>query len=75
MAWDVHDADLAAARKPHVRESEVDRHATPLLFGEAIWIDAGQRRDEGGLAMVDVPGSAYNEVRPSLSPLGGGGLG
>src|SRR5262249_41898689 len=54
MAGHVDDPDLATARQPHVSEAEIDGHAPLLLLGEAVGVDAGQRGDEGRLAVVDV---------------------
>jgi hypothetical protein len=38
-----------------VRESEIYRDPATLLFRKTIGVDAGQRADERGLPMVDVP--------------------
>ena len=40
----------------HVCEPELDRHAAPLFFGQAIWIGAGDRAHQRRLAVVDVSG-------------------
>ena len=37
-------------------EPEVDGDAAPLLLGQAVRVHAGERLDESGLAVVDVPG-------------------
>ena len=67
---DLSDADEHVADEPivagHVDEVErvprrrdvgvpdVDRQAAPLLLGQAVGVDAGQRAQEGRLAVVDV---------------------
>ena len=56
MAGDIDDADVKSARELQVREAEVDGHAAPLFFGETVGVDAGQRGDQGRLAVVYVPG-------------------
>ena len=54
MPRHVDEADCLIVRAGHVREAEVDRDAARLLFLQAIGVDAGQRADERGLAVVDV---------------------
>ena len=44
-----------------VGKADVDGDAAPLLFFEAIGIDAGERFDQRGLAVVDVPGGADDD--------------
>ena len=41
-------------RRAAVGEAEVDRHAARLLLGQPVGVDAGQRPDQAGLAVVDV---------------------
>ena len=43
------------------REAQLDGDAARLLLGEAIGVDAGQRPDQRGLAVVDVARGAENE--------------
>src|SRR5438477_2593577 len=62
VARNVHDADLASARQAHVGEAEVDRHPAPLLLGEPVRVDAGQRGDERRFAVVDVPRGAKDHL-------------
>ena len=40
--------------RSQVREAEVDGDAAALLFLQAVGVDAGERPDERGLAVVDV---------------------
>ncbi len=48
--------------------AEVDRHAAAALLGPPVGLDPGQRADQGGLAVVDVPGGR-DDVHVS-APLG-----
>ena len=45
-----------------VREAEIDGDAAPLLLGQAIAVDAGERLDQRRLAVVDVAGGADGEA-------------
>ena len=53
---DVHDAEVPSIRQTQPGETEVDRHPPLALLAEPIGIDAGERRDERRLPMVDVAG-------------------
>ena len=44
-----------------LREAEVDRHAAGALLRQPIGVAPGERADERGLAVVDVPGRADRE--------------
>ncbi len=57
VAGHVHERDVRAGRQRGPREAEVDREPAPLLLLESVWVGAGQREDERGLAVVDVAGS------------------
>src|SRR5258708_30084097 len=59
---DVHDARLQSVAQRQWGESQIDRNATALLFFPAIGVDAGERLDQGGLAVVDVAGRADYEA-------------
>src|SRR5690606_5035488 len=63
VAGDVDDGELLSVRPAEVGEAEVDGDAAALLLRQAVGVDAGERRDEGGLAVVDVAGRAEGEVR------------
>ncbi len=41
-----------------MREAEVERDAAPLLLLEAVAVDAGERANERGLAVIDMAGGA-----------------
>jgi hypothetical protein len=45
-----------------VRETDVDGDAAPFLFFQAIRVDARERFDESGLAVIDVPGRADDDI-------------
>ena len=47
MSRHVYDADIRAIVQLDPSESELDRHAAVLLFGQAIGIDARQRLYQG----------------------------
>src|SRR5207237_3232525 len=59
-ARDVDEAHLFAARQLEPGEPEIDRHAALLLVLEAVRVDARECLDQRRLAMVNVPGRAYN---------------
>ena len=61
VAGHVDDAHRAPARQLELREAELDGDAALLLLRQAVGIGAGERLDERGLAVVDVPGGAENE--------------
>ena len=46
----------------YVGVAELDRNAARLFFLEPVGVDAGQRSHECGLAVVDMPGSAYDHA-------------
>jgi len=54
VAGHVHDADLFAGGEREPAEAEVNRHLARLLFFEAVGMDARERGDERGLAVVYV---------------------
>ena len=56
VAGDVDEPDLAPARQRRPGVAEVDREPAPLLLGEAVGVDAGERDDQRRLAVVDVTG-------------------
>src|SRR5262247_3231523 len=60
---DVDDLDREPTRLLEERESEIDRDAAGLLFGKTVGVGAGQRLDQRGLAVVDVPGGTDDDVR------------
>ena len=60
VAGDVDEADLEVAAL-EVGEAEVDRDPARLLLGPAVAVDAGQRLDQRGLAVVDVSGRADDD--------------
>src|SRR5207245_7671029 len=46
----------------HESKPQVDRYAAPLFLGQPVGVRAGQRFDQCGLAVVDVPGRADNHA-------------
>ena len=61
VARHVDEVQLRATRQGHVRVADVDGHASSPLLGQAIGVDAGQRAEEGRLAVVDVAGGADDD--------------
>ncbi len=45
-----------------MREAQIDGDAAALLFLQAVGVDAGERFDQRGLAVIDVAGGADNDV-------------
>ncbi len=66
VAGDVDDPERVAARQVEPREPELDRDAALLLLAETVGVDAGQRLDELGLAVVDVTRGAEDDVLGGL---------
>jgi hypothetical protein len=62
VAGHVHHSDLDAAGEVEMGKAQVNRYAALFLFPEAIGVDAGERLDERGLAVVDVAGGAYDHA-------------
>ena len=56
VAGHVDEGQLPARRQRRPGEAEVDGEAPGLLLGEAVGVHPGEAQDEGGLAVVDVPG-------------------
>src|SRR5690606_19523340 len=55
VARDVDEGDLPGARQGGPRVAELDGQAAPLLLLQPVRLRTGERRDEGRLAVVDVP--------------------
>jgi len=58
----VHEAQPERGGQLQVGETDVDGDAPAFLFLQAVRVDAGQRLDEGGLAVIDVSGGADDDV-------------
>ena len=43
VSRDIDKADVGSVFEPEIGEAEIDRHAAPLFFGQAVGVDAGQR--------------------------------
>ncbi len=71
VAGHVDEAERVAVLVTLVGEAEVDRDAALLLLRQAIGVDAGERLDQRGLAVVDVPRGGDDHDRSlSLSSKG-----
>ena len=64
MAGHIDEADAWPAILVQIGKPEVDRHAARAFFRQAVGCDAGQRADQGGLAVIDVPGERDDHVTP-----------
>ena len=62
VAGNVDEAQAQGGRELQVGEAEVDGDAAALLFFQAVGVDAGERFDQRGLAVVDVAGGADDDV-------------
>ena len=62
VAGHVDDPDGQAAGLLEEREAQVDGDAARLLLRQPVGVDAGQRLDERGLAVIDVPRGADDDV-------------
>ena len=62
VARHVHEAQAQRGRQLQVGETQVDGDAAAFLFLQAVRVDAGERLDEGGLAVIDVAGGADDDV-------------
>ena len=63
VTGDVHDPRSLTAWQIEIRKSEIDRNAARLLFQEPIGILPGQRLDEAGLTVIDVPGGSDDPMQ------------
>jgi len=70
MARHVNEADHPAVPEITVGEAELDAHAARFFFRQSIGIDAGQRADQRGLAVIDVADRRdYHGRRGRLAPV------
>ena len=67
VARHVDEAELPAVAQVAVGVAEIDGDAARLLFLQAIGVDAGQRFDQRGLAVIDMACGADDHAAPSLS--------
>ena len=62
VAGDVNDPEAQVPRQFQVGEAELDGNAARLLLLQAVRVDAGQRLHQRGLAVIDMPGGAENQM-------------
>ena len=62
VAGHVHERERSLAVDP-MGEAEIDGDPARLFFLEPIGIDAGQRKNQTALAVIDVTGGADDEMR------------
>ena len=58
--------ERAARRQLEPREAELDRDPALALLGQAVGVDAGERLDQRGLAVVDVTGGPERQRRGAV---------
>jgi hypothetical protein len=63
MAGDVDEAHGGCGVDCQVSKTKIDRDASLFFFFQTIGIDTRDRLDQCGFAMVNVSGSAYDNVR------------
>ena len=57
----IDEVELGPVVEREVRIADVDGHPAALLLGQPVGVDAGQRAQQRGLAVVDVPGRADDD--------------
>jgi hypothetical protein len=62
MAGHIHDSDPLATGQVQPGKPQFNGDAPAFLFFEAIRVDACQGPDQAGFAMVNVAGSAENNL-------------
>jgi len=62
MTGDIHDAQVLTAGQVYVGKPQLDRDAPFFFLFQAVRVDACDRLHEGGLAVVDVPGGAQDDL-------------
>ena len=60
------DDEAAVRNVLERRVAELDRDPAPLLLGQPVGVDAGERAHEHGLPVVDVAGGAERQGAHSL---------
>jgi len=62
MTGDINDAQVLTAGQVYVGKPQLDRDAPFFFLFQAVRVDACDRFHEGGLAVVDVPGGAQDDL-------------
>ena len=62
MPGDVHKSRAKVCRQVEVGEAKVDGDAAALFFFQAVRVNASQRLNQRGLAMIDVARSADDDA-------------
>ena len=61
VARHIDEAEHAAVCRCFVRKAQVDRDAARFFFLQPVGVDAGERLDQRGFAMVDMPCGADDQ--------------
>jgi hypothetical protein len=69
MAGNIDKSEFRAIRQSRIGETQIDRQPTPLLLGQPIGIDPGQRTDQRRLAMIDMTGRRQDHGSGGMAAL------
>ena len=69
VAGDVDEVELGAVGQRQMRVADIDRHPAPLLLGQPVRIDPGQRPEQRRLAVVDVAGGPDDDGHAASRPV------
>ncbi len=58
VTWNIHNADFLSRREIQPGKTQINGHLAFFFLAQTVRIDPGQRLDQCGFAMVDVPGSS-----------------
>ena len=73
VARNVDEADGRIRIENKIGKSDIDCDSAVLLFLQAVGVDAGERLDERGLAVIDMSSRSYDNVRHNKSCTSGRG--
>src|SRR5688572_19588117 len=68
MTGNIDETHAEFSRHWKVSEAEVDGDAAAFFLLEAVGVDAGQRANQGGLAMVDMSGRTGDNILHAPAP-------
>ncbi len=62
MAGNVDKAEFGAVGQRRIGKAEINRQPAPLLLGQAVGVDPGQRLHQRGLAVIDMAGGGEDHA-------------